>query len=54
MTGDGWIATFDGPATAIAAAHWMIRNLGVPGTRIRAGVHTGEVVRRGTDVVASA
>ena len=50
MTGDGLLATFDGPATAITAAHQMIERLGVLGVHLRAGVHTGEVERRGTDI----
>lgn len=50
MTGDGLLATFDGPATAIMAAHRMIDHLRVLGLHLRAGVHTGEVERRGTDI----
>jgi class 3 adenylate cyclase len=41
-TGDGFLATFDGPARAIraaAAAHTELAELGV---RIRVGLHTGE------------
>jgi class 3 adenylate cyclase len=49
-TGDGLLATFDGPATAINAAHRMMDNLGVLDLQLRAGVHTGEVERRGTDI----
>lgn len=50
MTGDGVLATFDAPATAIAAGHQMIRDLRVIGIEVRAGVHTGEVERRGDDI----
>ena len=50
MTGDGMLATFDGPATAITAAHDMIDHLRVLGVHLRAGVHTGEVERRGQDI----
>lgn len=50
MTGDGILATFDGPATAITAAHQMIDRLRVLGIHLRAGVHTGEVERRGRDI----
>ncbi len=50
MTGDGLLATFDGPATAITAAHQMIDRLGVLGVHVRAGIHTGEVERRGDDI----
>ena len=50
MTGDGVMAVFDGPASAIAAGHQMINELGLIGIEIRAGVHTGEVERRGEDI----
>ena len=46
--GDGFFATFDGPARAIrcaCAARDAVREIGV---EIRAGLHTGEVERRGT------
>ncbi|HYB17614.1 MAG TPA: adenylate/guanylate cyclase domain-containing protein [Streptosporangiaceae bacterium] len=46
--GDGFFATFDGPARAIrcaCAARDAVREVGV---EIRAGLHTGEVERRGT------
>lgn len=49
-TGDGLLATFDAPASAIAAGHQMIRDLAVVGVEIRAGIHTGEVERRGDDI----
>lgn len=49
-TGDGLLATFDAPASAIAAGHRMIRDLSVIGIDVRAGVHTGEVERRGDDI----
>ena len=42
-TGDGFLATFDGPARAVGCAHAIVdgvRNLGI---EIRAGCHTGEV-----------
>jgi class 3 adenylate cyclase/pimeloyl-ACP methyl ester carboxylesterase len=42
-TGDGFFATFDGPARAIACAHGAIDAVGELGLDIRAGVHTGEV-----------
>jgi class 3 adenylate cyclase len=50
LTGDGLLATFDGPASAILAAHRMIAQVGALGVRLRAGVHTGEVERRGEDI----
>lgn len=49
MTGDGAIATFDGPARAIACAvaiTEMVSKLGLP---VRAGIHTGEVQMRDGD-----
>lgn len=50
LTGDGVLATFDAPASAIAAGHQMIRDLALIDIEIRAGVHTGEVERRGDDI----
>jgi class 3 adenylate cyclase len=49
-TGDGFLATFDGPARAIrcaTAANDELRRLGLP---IRAGLHTGECELRNGDV----
>ncbi len=46
-TGDGLLATFDGPARAIRCASTLSKVLPVP---IRAGLHTGEVELRGDDV----
>jgi class 3 adenylate cyclase len=49
-TGDGVLATFDGPARAIQASKAMVdgvRNLGI---EIRAGLHTGECEVIGDDV----
>jgi class 3 adenylate cyclase len=42
-TGDGFCATFDGPARAIACAHGARNAVGDLGLDIRAGIHTGEV-----------
>ena len=42
-TGDGLLATFDGPALAVRAALAMTRAAVVDGLRVRAGVHVGEV-----------
>ena len=41
-TGDGFFATFDGPARAIRCALAIIDNVQQLGIRIRAGLHTGE------------
>jgi class 3 adenylate cyclase len=40
--GDGFYATFDGPARAIRCAHEIIESVGALGIEVRAGVHTGE------------
>jgi class 3 adenylate cyclase len=42
-TGDGFLATFDGPARAIRAAAAMRDELAEMGLHIRVGLHTGEV-----------
>jgi DNA-binding NarL/FixJ family response regulator len=42
-TGDGFVAAFDAPATAIRCAFELMGRLAAIGVRIRAGVHTGEV-----------
>jgi predicted ATPase/class 3 adenylate cyclase/DNA-binding SARP family transcriptional activator len=50
QTGDGFLATFDSPARAVRCAHAIaveVRHLGV---EIRAGVHTGELEIRGSDI----
>ena len=49
-TGDGFLATFDGPARAIrcaCAASDAVRELGI---ELRAGLHTGEIELMGEDV----
>ncbi len=49
-TGDGVLATFDGPARAVSCA-CAIRDASAQlGLEIRAGVHTGEVELRGDDI----
>jgi class 3 adenylate cyclase len=40
--GDGFFATFDGPARAIRCAQAVVENVGGLGLELRAGVHTGE------------
>ena len=49
-TGDGVLATFDGPSAAIEAAWAMRENVSAFDIVIRAGVHTGEVELRDADV----
>jgi class 3 adenylate cyclase len=40
--GDGFFATFDGPARAIRCAQAIVDGIGALGLQVRAGVHTGE------------
>jgi class 3 adenylate cyclase len=42
-TGDGFLATFDGPARAIRCAASVSEAMGSLGLQIRAGLHTGEL-----------
>jgi len=54
LTGDGLLATFDGPARAIrcgSAIRDAARQLGL---EVRVGIHTGEVERRGTELAGIA
>jgi len=41
-TGDGFLATFDGPARAVRCACAISREVRALGLEIRAGLHTGE------------
>ncbi|TMM18489.1 MAG: adenylate/guanylate cyclase domain-containing protein [Actinobacteria bacterium] len=49
-TGDGFLATFDGPARAIHCASAILQSSEVRGIRVRAGVHTGECEVMGEDI----
>ncbi len=49
-TGDGILATFDGPARAIRCAQAIATSVKALGIEVRAGLHTGEVELRGEDV----
>jgi class 3 adenylate cyclase len=49
-TGDGIVATFDGPARAIHCAAAIRRRANADDLHIRAGVHVGEVELVGNDV----
>jgi class 3 adenylate cyclase len=40
--GDGFFATFDGPARAIRCAEAIVENVQTLGIEVRAGLHTGE------------
>jgi class 3 adenylate cyclase len=42
-TGDGFLATFDGPARAVRCAQAIAESIRDLGIAVRAGVHTGEV-----------
>jgi class 3 adenylate cyclase len=50
FTGDGALATFDGPARAINCARSIRDAVGDLGLRIRAGLHTGEVEMADADI----
>ncbi len=49
-TGDGVLATFDGPARAVQCAARLCSSMDRAGMQLRAGVHTGEIERRGKDI----
>jgi class 3 adenylate cyclase len=48
--GDGFLATFDGPARAIRAAHAIVEGIKPLGVEMRTGIHTGECELIGDDV----
>lgn len=48
--GDGFVATFDGPARGVRAARAICQAVRSLGVEIRAGVHTGEVELVGDDI----
>ena len=50
LTGDGLMATFDGPARAVKCVQSIGEALEPLGLRIRAGVHTGEIESIGEDI----
>ncbi len=49
-TGDGLLATFDGPARAVRCAQAIGHSVSGIGLQIRAGCHTGEIELVGEDV----
>jgi class 3 adenylate cyclase len=53
-TGDGILATFDGPARAVRCAAEMLDAAAAQGITLRAGLHTGEIEIRPTDVTGIA
>ncbi len=53
-TGDGFLATFDGPARAIRCAAAIVENVHDLGLSIRAGLHTGECEVTGGNIAGIA
>jgi len=49
-TGDGFLATFDGPARAVLCARDIARDVQRLGIEVRAGLHTGEIELIGDDI----
>jgi pimeloyl-ACP methyl ester carboxylesterase len=52
--GDGFLATFDGPARAIRCAQGISASVGDLGIQVRCGLHTGEIERIDSDVAGLA
>ena len=48
--GDGFFATFDGPARAVRCARAIGERMRDLGIEIRAGVHVGEIEHAGKDI----
>lgn len=53
-TGDGLLATFDGPARGVRCAEALIEAMRPLGVELRAGLHTGEVEHGGNDLAGIA
>jgi class 3 adenylate cyclase/pimeloyl-ACP methyl ester carboxylesterase len=53
-TGDGFFATFDGPARAVRCAQAILDSARSLGIEVRAGVHVGECEVRGNDLAGIA
>jgi len=53
-TGDGFIASFDGPARAIRCAQAIAVATSALGLEVRSGLHTGECEVRGEDLAGVA
>jgi class 3 adenylate cyclase len=49
-TGDGVLALFDSPSRAVRAARELVQHFDDTPTPVRAGLHAGEIERRGDDV----
>jgi class 3 adenylate cyclase len=52
--GDGFLATFDGPARAVRCAATIAQAVRSLGIEVRAGVHTGEIELDGGDITGLA
>jgi class 3 adenylate cyclase len=48
--GDGFLATFYGPARAVYCAQAIVEHVRPLGLEVRAGLHTGEIELDGDDV----
>lgn len=53
-TGDGFLASFDGPARGIRCASAIVDRMAPLGIEVRAGLHTGECELRGEDLAGVA
>jgi class 3 adenylate cyclase len=53
-TGDGILATFDGPARAVRCAKALLDSATNQGITLRAGLHTGEIELRPSDLAGIA
>ena len=53
-TGDGFLATFDGPARAVHCGQEIVSAVRALGIEVRVGIHSGEVEKMGTDVAGIA
>jgi class 3 adenylate cyclase len=52
--GDGFLATFDGPARGIRCARTVAETVGELGIQLRSGLHTGECELVGDDIAGMA
>jgi class 3 adenylate cyclase len=53
-TGDGFLASFDGPARAVRCARAITQDVKPLGIEVRAGLHAGECIRHGDDLAGVA
>ncbi len=53
-TGDGLLATFDGPARGVRCAQALVGAMRPLGVEVRAGLHTGEIEHGGNDLAGIA